>query len=1032
MEKRDSTGSVGRGAQLLLLAAAHLACQAPTVSSENHRLQAGDRHDNTLSQGADYEYVLAASEHDFLHLVVEQNGIDLVLELFEPGAKQALHRVDSKNAWVGIESLTTTLERGGDYRARIHATTVRTNGTYSIHLVALRAPSEVELERARAWDRVTGFRELPAPARRDRRSWLEEAVAGFERAGESFGLGEAHYSLGMLRRDGPEQAEALHNFRAAADAFRLAGRGFREAESLNEAGRIAERAGDVDAALELYKRSLGLFERFDFLRRQKEVHTNLGLLYEKLGMEHEANRHLTRSEQLSSADEDDRGRARALANLARQYLDMGQELLAKLTAEQALAMQEEIGDTVGQAITLNVLGLHARRFGEPEEAIAYYERMIETVEGEDRYWTATARTGLASSYAQIGAMERARSLHREALATYRELGRRRDQAIMLLSIGRTYDDGDEPSEEAETYYQKALSLVEGTEDRDLEASILFRIARHCRRRADVSCAVDAARHSVAVVETLRRSAFNPNFRAGYFSTKQDYYVEWAAALLDKHSQTGDPRFIADAVEVAERRRARNLLSFLEADVDWRHPTDGGGEPRELEVYRELEKLDAAYLAWLDATDPSERRELEATYRDTLRSYETVRTRLESTPSQTGTLLVAEEMRALLGPDDSLLVFQLGEDESHAWIVTNESIEAVSLAARSLVEDAANRYWELLTTGRDDPTLIEQRDLSARYLSDLVVAPIAPTLVKPRIAIVADGPLERVPFAALPLPGPGEDAGDPLVTRFETLFVPSASVLAALRARGTEPDPRASALAYVDPVYRPDDPRLEGRAAASQGGHDLRRLFASAHEAEALQALVEPGRLETRAGFDARRKHLLAADLSRHVLIHFGVHGLLNDGHSELSALALSSITSDGVPVDGKLRAFEIANLDLRAELVVLAACDSALGREQRGEGLVGLTQAFFQAGAERVVASLWPVDDGATSELLQRFYRALLVDRLPPAAALRKSQLSMLQDPQGSDIEDWAAFALFGDWTPTEQITAIGVQLDRTGPIGPE
>ena len=146
------------------------------------------------------------------------------------------------------------------------------------------------------------------------------------------------------------------------------------------------------------------------------------------------------------------------------------------------------------------------------------------------------------------------------------------------------------------------------------------------------------------------------------------------------------------------------------------------------------------------------------------------------------------------------------------------------------------------------------------------------------------------------------------------------------------------------------------------------------------------------------------------VVHFATHGFLNSETPELSGLVLSLVDREGNPTDGFLRLHDVYALSLAADLVVLSGCRTALGKEVRGEGLLGLTRGFFYAGAPRVMASLWPVRDRATAELMQRFYRGLLRDGLPPAAALRAAQRSLRREPRWRDPYYWAPFVIQGDW----------------------
>jgi CHAT domain-containing protein len=201
-----------------------------------------------------------------------------------------------------------------------------------------------------------------------------------------------------------------------------------------------------------------------------------------------------------------------------------------------------------------------------------------------------------------------------------------------------------------------------------------------------------------------------------------------------------------------------------------------------------------------------------------------------------------------------------------------------------------------------------------------------------------------------------------------------------------------------------------RSAGDTGLTGFVRLRFSRQEAEMITAFA-PEKERLRAlDFTASRATALSSDLGQYRILHFATHGLLNSKHPALSGLVLSLVNEHREPQDGFLRYHEIYNLRLNADLVVLSACQTALGKEVQGEGLIGLTRGFMYAGAPRVVASLWRVDDRATAELMKQFYRGMLNEGLRPAAALRAAQISILSDKRWSAPYYWAAFTLQGEW----------------------
>jgi CHAT domain-containing protein len=354
--------------------------------------------------------------------------------------------------------------------------------------------------------------------------------------------------------------------------------------------------------------------------------------------------------------------------------------------------------------------------------------------------------------------------------------------------------------------------------------------------------------------------------------------------------------------------------------------------------------------------------------------------------------LAAVRRELLDADSVLLEYHLGEPASTVWAITRETLAAAPLPPRHTVEavarEAAHRIQSLDWPGRNPEAVCE--------LSRMLLGPVAPFLAHRRLVVVADGALEEIPFAALPVPGDpaGCPAAPALVDGHEIASLPSAATLLTQRRLLAGRHPAPGWLAVVaDPVY-------------ARG-----RLPATAQEAAEITAGLPADRVLVARGPAASRQTVTGGALRGFRILHLAAHGVLNPEQPLLSALALAERDAAGRPVPGTLPAHEIYDLDLPAELVVLSACETARGREVPGEGLVsGLPRAFLHAGAARVLVSLWAVEDRATRDLMVRFYRGLLGQGLPPAQALAEAQRSLRQE--GRPPSQWAGFVLLGDWRP--------------------
>ena len=355
--------------------------------------------------------------------------------------------------------------------------------------------------------------------------------------------------------------------------------------------------------------------------------------------------------------------------------------------------------------------------------------------------------------------------------------------------------------------------------------------------------------------------------------------------------------------------------------------------------------------------------------------------------------------------------------------------------------------------------------AARELSQTILAPVAAQLSNKRLVIVADGALQYIPFAMLPEPekefrvsgsefrvqnpkplNPNSKLetrnSKPLIVNHEIVSLPSASALAIQRSElaGRQPAPKMLAV-IADPVFDRSDARfttpatetgdktltqtipsddarsiehLAENSGDKSGVTTLRllvpRLPFTRQEATRLLALTPKNSSFGAIDFQANRATALDPALGQYRYVHFATHGLLDSERPGLSALVLSMVDAQGKPQDGFLRANDIYNLKLPAELVVLSACQTGLGKEIKGEGLVGLTRGFMYAGAARVVVSLWNVNDKATAELMTKFYEKMLKQGERPAAALRAAQVEMWKQKQWQSPYYWAAFTMQGEW----------------------
>ena len=388
----------------------------------------------------------------------------------------------------------------------------------------------------------------------------------------------------------------------------------------------------------------------------------------------------------------------------------------------------------------------------------------------------------------------------------------------------------------------------------------------------------------------------------------------------------------------------------------------------------------------------------------------------------------------------LLEYSLGEEKSYVWAVTRNNISSAELPGQKFLNEPAQKLYELLAVLPSEETE-KQLTEAARELSQMVLSPIAAKLNKRRIIVVADGVLNYIPFQSLPMPSANSEQ---MVAEHEVINAPSASVLEQLRQESAQRQPSERVLAaFGDPVFASNyaqrkDPTANAEVVVAQNQvwqHALRDieikgdsfdrstiqpLFYAKRELANLRDVAGSATLVA-TGFDASRESLESANLTKYAILHFATHGILDPKHPENSGLFLSMVDRDGKAQNGFFSLQDIYGLHAPVELVVLSACRTGLGKEVRGEGLIGLTRGFMYAGASSVVASLWKVDDEATAELMKRFYANMLQRAMTPAAALRAAQNSIRQEPQWHSPYYWAAFTLQGDY---RQVIKSPAQVD--------
>ena len=945
--------------------------RASQEGSDVRWLEAGKPIERQLSRGESHSYQLNLSAGQYARVIVDQRGMDLVVNLFGPDGKLIM-AVDGPTGSVGAEIVHITAEATGIYRLEVSAFEKLTKpGLYQAKLEEVRPATQADRQR------LVARRAFDEGDRLESQNTPESLPLALKKYKEAFALYVAIDDpleqfialIGMQRvyRDTKESSKVLECLNQALQIAQKVGDKNREAHALEYAGEVYESLGDYENELRTREEALRLYRAIGDKRQEVTILNGLGSVYNNLGELQKAREYLQQVVRLSQSLGNTETEAEALESIGYSYHF---EYDRQNTVEyftRSLAIWRTLKNTGRQARCLSFLSGEYARETERQQAVTTADEALDLIKSPDvtKGTRAIVLVNVGWSYYMLGEFEKALSFYEEPLRIYNDGSFRRSLSITLKHTAEALRDLGR-LEEAKVNIEKCIALME-----------------YLREHAG-----NAAQQS--------------SFVANYFEF-WEFYIDLLMRLHAAKPQDGND---LTALAFTEKVKQRSLVELLvRARVQLREGVNDNGS------------TNSRYVA-LTAPQP---------------------------------LSVKEIQQQVLDDNTMLLEFEVGQDRSYLWTISRDEVLSYQLPSKEKIDAQARRVYELLIARQPSAnlTLGQQRarekaaDLKfqteASALSNLLLAPVAKQLGTKRLVIVADGALQYLPFSVLPTPATSgmETKSDlrPLILDHEIVSLPSASVLAVLRRELADRKPAAKTVAVLaDPVFEADDARVKSklasrtnsgvaslaststlkRALRSVKGDDetvnLKRLLFSRDEAEAILSLTSNQSNLEALDFRANRKLAMSDELSQYRIVHFSTHGLLDSHHPELSGLVLSLVDDAGRPQEGFLRLQDIYTLRLNADLVVLSACQTGLGKDVRGEGLIGLVRGFMYAGAPRVMASMWEVDDAATAELMKRFYRGVLQEKLTPAAALRAAQIEMLKKSHWQSPYYWGSFVLQGEW----------------------
>ncbi|TAE58240.1 MAG: CHAT domain-containing protein [Nostocales cyanobacterium] len=827
--------------------------------------------------------------------------------------------------------------------------------------------------------------------------------------------------------------QAITKFSQASQLYQQIGEVRSQAAATGYIGYIYSLLGEPLKAIKFHQQTLQLRITAKDKKGQAITLNHLGSIYDQLGEKQKALDFYYQTLPLRREIEDKKGEAITLNNIGLIYDFLGEKQRALSIYNEVLPIRKAVADTRGEAITLNNIGNIYDDLGDKEKALELYNQALPIYRSlGDKNREATTINNIGSIYNFQQDHEKALTYYNEALSLRKLVGDKLGEANTINNIATVYDSKRETNKALKLYNQ-AVSLYKQIGDKSGEAITLQNIAALQKKQGNLNDALIKIQSAIKIIEDIRINFNNQNLRTSYFSTVQSYYKLYINILMELHKQQPSKGYDALALHANESSRARSLLELIqEANADIRKGVDPKLLAAEMKIQKQIEDNEKARIKLINNQGTPEQIQALATKTNQLlNQYQDIKTQIRINSPRYAALTQPQPLQLkaiqeqVLDNDTLLLVYSLDQDKSYLWAVSKTEMTSYEIASQSEIETLVKRFRNQIIRPQYNRKLTA---IAAEPLSKILLAPVANKLGNKRLVIVADGALQYLPFAALISPNSDPEKHRFLIINHEIITLPSASTVAIIRNEQKRKKPPSKKLALLaDPVFSIDDERfttqkpslkpatnnLESLAlkrAIQDTDINFQRLPFTRKEAEKILKLVPEKQTLQAFDFDADYNFATSSELNQYRIIHFATHGIVNSQQPQLSGLVLSLFDQKGKTKKGFLRLHDIFNLNLSADLVVLSACQTGLGKEVAGEGLIGLTRGFMYAGSPRVIMSLWNVSDQGTSVLMGKFYEKMLQGGLKPAAALREAQIEMLNERGFSKPDYWASFTLQGEW----------------------
>lgn len=774
-------------------------------------------------------------------------------------------------------------------------------------------------------------------------------------------------------------------------------------------GNIYSSIDEKQSALEAYQLAeMGFPEDMDFIEKAR-LHNGMGHIYEDFQEWDLSTEQRKEALRLFKIENYPQGQMATLPSLVKLSYLTGNEPAALNYYSELQSISEKLNDTFFIAITYKQIGDHYFEKQIDDEAVKYYQKTLDV---------------LRSFESKI------------------------DRALIENNLGIIYQRRGQ-YDIARNYYNSSLKISRETRDKFAEAEVLYNISKQNFLRNENDAALENIRTSIKLTEEILSDSYNSKLTRTYFADAYERYEFYINLLMKLHERFPDKNFEKEALQASEKSRSRSMLEKLRLAMS---DIIKDADPKIVQRQREIRYLLNIKAQTLTRILEGKGSELETSelnkeilaLTNELESTEALlkaQSPLYSMIKEPPDFQVDEFQKNILDENTLLLEFSFGKEASYVWAIGKNDVKVSVLPARQELDAQIDRLRQLISPPESENNeeiqsyQKKKADAEKEYweraqdLSNQLFGNLTAELGEKKLIIIPDGKLRYFPISALPVPNAENNSliNKPFLLKNETVYEPSLSTLNLIKTYIASKFPSKDFLILADPVFSKNDSRflqadetrknviyptetkpIWSKFRSMSVLNSLERLEASGSEPNTILQNFRSEKTTVISGFSANRETFLETDISDYKVIHLATHGLLNEESPELSGIVLSQYDKQGNRRDGLVWLQDIYGLNLATDLVVLSACDTGIGKEIKGEGLMSLTNGFLQSGAKTVIASQWKVDDFASLELMTHFYESLADEQMTPSQALQKAQIAMYEKSRSPN--DWAAFTVYGDF----------------------